>query len=67
MTTGATNVTIVSADKDLAQLVTRRVNMLNVYTGERVGPEEVSQGVYTRGGGGNTKSIFSREVAADKS
>ncbi|CAN0540318.1 unnamed protein product, partial [Ectocarpus sp. 12 AP-2014] len=38
---GATNVTIVSADKDLAQLVTRRVNMLNVYTGERLGPEEV--------------------------
>ena len=34
-------VTIVSADKDLAQLVTRRVNMLNVYTGERWGPEEV--------------------------
>lgn len=33
--------TIVSADKDLAQLVTRRVNMLNVYTGERWGPEEV--------------------------
>ncbi|CAN0222404.1 unnamed protein product, partial [Ectocarpus fasciculatus] len=38
---GATNVTIVSADKDLAQLVTRRVNMLNLYTGERLGPEEV--------------------------
>ncbi|CAM9489835.1 unnamed protein product [Ectocarpus sp. 8 AP-2014] len=38
---GATNVTIVSADKDLAQLVTGRVNMLNVYTGERLGPEEV--------------------------
>lgn len=44
VTTGATNVTIVSADKDLAQLVTRRVNMLNVYTGERLGPEEVSFG-----------------------
>lgn len=33
--------TIVSSDKDLAQLVTRRVNMLDVYTGERMGPEEV--------------------------
>ncbi|CAM9408555.1 unnamed protein product [Pylaiella littoralis] len=41
ITTGATNVTIVSSDKDLAQLVTRRVNMLDVYTGERMGPEEV--------------------------
>eukprot|EP00903_Cladosiphon_okamuranus_P018931 g17412.t1 len=41
VTTGATNVTIVSADKDLAQLVTTRVNMHNVYTGERWGPEEV--------------------------
>lgn len=41
VTTGATNVTIVSADKDLAQLVTRRVNMLDVYTGERMGPDEV--------------------------
>lgn len=39
---GATNVTIVSADKDLAQLVTRRVNMLNIYTGERLGPDEVN-------------------------
>eukprot|EP00752_Nemacystus_decipiens_P003362 g3109.t1 len=41
VTTGVTNVTIVSADKDLAQLVTRRVNMLNFYSGERWGPEEV--------------------------
>lgn len=42
VTAGATNVTIASADKDLAQLVTRRVNMLNVYTDERLGPEEAS-------------------------
>lgn len=37
-----TNVTIVSADKDLAQLVTRRVKMLNCYTGETLDPDEVS-------------------------
>lgn len=43
VTAGATNVTIASADKDLAQLVTRRVNMLNVYTGERLGPDEASR------------------------
>ncbi len=43
VTTGATNVSIVSADKDLAQLVTSRVNMLNAYTGERLGPDEVSE------------------------
>lgn len=59
VTTGATNVTIVSADKDLAQLVTRRVNMLNVYTGERMGPEEVrgQQGGLQGGGevGGGVK------------
>lgn len=42
VTAGATNVTIASADKDLAQLVTRRVSMLNVYTDERLGPEEAS-------------------------
>lgn len=42
VTAGATDVTIVSGDKDLAQLVTRRVNMLNFYTGEALGPEEVS-------------------------
>ncbi|CAM9227746.1 unnamed protein product, partial [Ascophyllum nodosum] len=41
VTAGATNVTIVSADKDLSQLVTRRVNMFNYYTGEMLGPEEV--------------------------
>lgn len=46
VTTGATNVTIASADKDLAQLVTTRVNMLNVYTGERWGPEEVRRGPF---------------------
>lgn len=40
---GATNVTIVSADKDLAQLVTRRVKMLNYYTDELLGPEEVRE------------------------
>lgn len=40
---GATNVTIVSADKDLAQLVTRRVKMLNYYTDELLGPEEVQE------------------------
>ena len=42
VTAGATKVTIASADKDLAQLVTRRVNMLNVYTNERLGPDEAS-------------------------
>lgn len=40
---GATNVTIVSADKDLAQLVTRRVKMFNYYTDELLGPEEVRE------------------------
>ncbi|CAM9139113.1 unnamed protein product, partial [Laminaria digitata] len=40
VTAGATDVTIASADKDLAQLVTRRVSMLNVYTNERLGPDE---------------------------
>lgn len=43
MTAGATNVTIASADKDLAQLVTRRVNMLDVFTNERLGPDEASR------------------------
>ncbi|CAM9386514.1 unnamed protein product, partial [Discosporangium mesarthrocarpum] len=38
---GVGNVTVVSADKDLAQVVTSRVNLLNPYTGERLGPEEV--------------------------
>lgn len=42
VTSGATDVTIVSTDKDLAQLVTRRVSMLNCYTGERLGPDEVT-------------------------
>ncbi|CAM9756081.1 unnamed protein product [Hapterophycus canaliculatus] len=41
VTGGSANVTIVSSDKDLAQLVTKKVNMLNVYTGERLGPDEV--------------------------
>ncbi|CAM9201306.1 unnamed protein product [Choristocarpus tenellus] len=41
VTSGSTNVTVVSADKDLAQLVTQRVSLLNAYTGERLGPEEV--------------------------